>query len=256
MAMDDTDLTPLRQAVQAAPDDSEARLALLQALVAAAQWQEADDVSLPLRQHEALPHGALALLAIVSGKMERWEEVVQTCRQALELQPDDALLLFNLGTALAHQDDVQAAREAFEKAIEQQEDWAELQYNWGTVLLRQEHYTDALDAFERATELRESYPEAYFSCGNVHAMKGLEANGSLDYYEIDCAINAYKRAIQHRPGYPAALYNLGMLYGRMGSDEGLSIWDQYLEATDALDEEETFRMRAQEYKRDLQDRLR
>jgi hypothetical protein len=42
----------------------------------------------------------------------------------------------------------------------------------------------------------------------------------------------------------------------MGSDEGLRIWDQYLEATDALDEEETFRLRAREYKRDLQDRLR
>ncbi|MDH3599691.1 MAG: tetratricopeptide repeat protein [Candidatus Tectomicrobia bacterium] len=254
--MDDTDLTPLRQAVQAVPDDAEARLALLQALVAAEQWQEADEVSLPLRQHDAPPDAALTLLAIISGKLGRWDEAVQTCHQALELQPDDALLLFNLGTALAHQDDVEAARKAFEKAIEQQEDWAELQYNWGTVLLRQEHYTDALDAFERATELRESYVEAHFSCGNVHAMKGLEANGSLDYYEIDCAINAYKRAIQHRPGYPAALYNLGMLYGRMGSDEGLRVWDQYLEATDELDEEATFRVRAQEYKRDLQDRLR
>jgi tetratricopeptide (TPR) repeat protein len=165
--MDDTDLTLLRQAVQAAPDDSVARLALLQALVAVEQWQEADAVSGSLRQHEAPPDGARALLAIVSGKLQRWEEAVQICQQALELQPDDALLLFNLGTALAHQDDVQAAREAFEKAIEQQEDWAELHYNWGTVLLRQEHYTDALDAFERATELRESYPEAHFSCGRV-----------------------------------------------------------------------------------------
>jgi hypothetical protein len=42
----------------------------------------------------------------------------------------------------------------------------------------------------------------------------------------------------------------------MGSDEGLRVWDQYLDATDELDEEATFRVRAQEYKRDLQDRLR
>ncbi len=77
----------------------------------------------------------------------------------------------------------------------------------------------------------------------------------MDYYELDCATTAYKRAVQHRPGYPAALYNMGMLYGRMGSDEGLRVWDQYLEAASELPEEETYHMRVQEYKRDLQDRL-
>ena len=34
------------------------------------------------------------------------------------------------------------------------------------------------------------------------------------------------------------------------------VWDQYLEAAQDRPEEETWRMRAQEYQRDLQDRLR
>ncbi len=254
--MDETALAQLRQAVQAAPEDEAARLALLHALVAAEHWQEADEAGAPLLRSDMPPPAVHPLLAVVYGKLERWDETVEQCRQGLAQQPDDALLLFNLGAVLARQGDDEAALEALDKAAEQQEDWVEVHYNRGTVLLRQERYNDALDAFERATELRETYAEAHFNRGNVHAMKGLESDGSLDYYEIDCAINAYKRAVQHRPGYTAALYNLGMLYGRMGSEEGLRVWDQYLEVAGELAEEETWRMRAQEYKRDLQDRLR
>ena len=253
--MDDAELTSLRQAVQEAPEDTEARLALFNALVANEQWEEADEVSAPLLQLDAVPGGAHALFALTYGKLERWAEAVQHSQQALDLQSDDPLLLFNLGTALGHLEDFEEAKRAFEKAVEQQEDWAELQFNLGTICLRLENYSEALDAFERATELRETYAEAHFSCGNVHAMKALDPDGSLDYYEMDCAITAYKRAVHHRPDYTAALYNLGMLYGHMGSDEGLRVWDQYLEAAGEIDEEQTWCMRARQYKERLQERI-
>jgi tetratricopeptide (TPR) repeat protein len=123
------------------------------------------------------------------------------------------------------------------------------------VLLRQGRYNEAIKAFERAIAQRDAYPEAHFNRGNAHALKGLEPDGTLDYYELDCAINAYKTAIQQRPGYTAALYSLGMVYGRMTSSEGLRVWDQYLEAARDRPDEDSWRMRAQEYKRDLQDRL-
>lgn len=254
--MTETELERLRQVAQAAPEDQETRLALLRALVAGAHWQEAEEVGNALRQQETPPLEVHMLLGVVYAKQERVDEAIQQCRQALTRHPDDALLLFNLGTLLAQQGEYDAAQDMLAKAVTQHDAWAELHYNLGVVLLRQKRYKEALDAFERAVELRENYAEAHFSRGNVHAMKGLEPDGSLDYYEIDCAINAYKRAIQHRPGYTAALYNLGMLYGRMGSSEGRRVWEQYLETASTLDTEETWRMRAQEYKRDLEDRLR
>jgi hypothetical protein len=46
------------------------------------------------------------------------------------------------------------------------------------------------------------------------------------------------------------------VYQRMGSAEGLRVWNQYIEATQDLPDEEIWRLRAQEYTRDLQDRLR
>lgn len=254
--MDDTELTGLRQAVQEAPEELERRLALLKALVTHERWQEADEVSGPLLQEDPVRGNVHGLLALTYGKLERWDEAIQQSQKALDLQPDDTLLLFNLGTALGNMDEIEAAHRAFEKAAEQQADWAELQFNLGAIRLRLEAYSEALDAFERAAELREAYAEAYFSCGNVHAMKALDASGKLDYYEMDRAITAYKRAVHHRPGYTAALYNLGMLYGHMKSDEGLRMWDQYLEAAGELDDEQTFCMRARQYKENLQERLR
>lgn len=253
--MDTTDIDQLRRAVDAAPEDRETRLALLQALVTAEVWQEARDVGTPLLQDAAPLAPAHALMSLVYAKCAQVDEAITQCHQALAQQPDDALVLFNLGTMLAQQGNLAAALEWFEKAVAQHDAWPEAQYNLGTALLRLGRYHDAVEAFERALDQRERYPEAHFNRGNVHALLGLDPDGNLDYYELDCAINAYKAAIQQRPGYTAALYNLGMVYGRLTSSEGLRVWEQYLEAARDRPEEEAWRLRAQEYRRDLQDRL-
>src|SRR5712691_3929416 len=232
--MDDTELARLHQAVQADPVDTAARLALLYGLVVARRWHEAEQVGNPLLQAEDAPAAVHTCMGTVYGKQGRLDEAVQQCRQSLALAPDDVLALFNLGTLLARQDDSKAALECLDTVVDHAPDWAEAHYTRGTVLLRQERYQEAIRAFDRA----------------------LEADGSLNYYELDCAINAYKTAIQQRPGYTAALYNLGMVYQRMGSAEGVRVWNQYIEAAQDLPDEEIWRLRAQEYTRDLQDRLR
>jgi tetratricopeptide (TPR) repeat protein len=254
--MDTTDIARLRQAVQLAPDDMETHLTFLQALVTAEAWQEANETGTALLHLPSPPAAVHALMAVVYSKCQRLSDAIQQCRRALEHHPDDALQLFNLGTLLAQQGDTDAAVDALEKAVAQREDWAEAHYNLGTVLLRQKRYREAIAAFDRALVHQETYPAAHFSRGNAHAMLGLDDEGTLDYYELDCAINAYKTAIQQRPGYTAALYNLGMLYGRMTSSEGVRVWEQYLDASAGQPEEDTWRLRAQEYKRDLQDRVR
>jgi len=254
--MDDTELARLHQAVQADPADTTARLALLHGLIVARRWHEAEQTGSPLLQAEDTSAAMHTCMGIVYGKQGRLDEAVQQCRQALALAPDDVLALCNLGSLLARQDDPKAALAYLDKVVDHAPDWAEAHYTRGTVLLRQERYQEAIRAFDRAIECRATYPEAHFNCGNAHALRGLEADGSLNYYELDCAINAYKTAIQQRPGYTAALYNLGMVYQRMGSAEGVRVWNQYIEAAQDLPDEEIWRLRAQEYTRDLQDRLR
>ena len=254
--MDATELVKLQQLVEANPDDMTTRLALLQGCMAMERWPEAAEVGAPLLQHHPPSATVHTLMGVVYGKCQRLQEAVQQCRQALTLQAEDALTLFNLGTLLAQQGDLQAALEPLQHVTKQQKTWAIAHYTLGTVLLQEQRYVEAITAFEEALEQCPDYPEAQFNRGNAHAMKALDADGSLDYYELDCAINAYKMAIQQRPGYTAALYNLGMLYKRMTSSEGLRVWDQYLEAAHGVPDEETWYIRAQEFKRDLQSRGR
>jgi len=254
--MDDAELAGLQHAVQVDPANREARLALLHGLLAAQRWQDAEELGGALLQSDPVPAVVHTCMGIIYGKQARWEEAVQQCRLALALQPDDALTLFNLAHLLVRQDDGKAALECLEQAITHAPDWAEAQYTHGTLLLTEERYQEAVRAFDRALEYRTIYPEAHFNRGNAYALRALNSDGSLDYYELDCAVNAYKMAIQQQPGYAAALYNLGMLYKRMGSAEGLRVWNQYLEATQDLPDEELWRLRAQEYLHNQQDRLR
>ena len=253
--MEMSDLEHLRQAAQAAPEDAAARLALLQALVVAASWEEAETVGEELLQKDSPPPVAHALMGIVYGHRKRYEAAARQCQLALDSGTETPLSQYNLGVMLAQQDDFEAALIALQQVTCQCKAWPAAHYNLGVVLLRLERYSEAIDAFENAIEQCEVYPEAHFNRGNAHAMVGLSADGGLDYYEIDCAINAYKKAIQQRPGYTAALYNLGMLYGRMTSSEGIRVWEQYLAASRDLPEEATWHMRAQEYLRDLKHRL-
>lgn len=253
--MEMSDLERLRRATQAAPEDAAVRLALLQALVVAAFWEEAETVGEVLLQKGSPPPAAHSLMGIVYSQRKRHEEATRQCQLAIESGTDDPLSQYNLGVMLAQQDDVEAALSALQQVTQQCKAWPAAHYNLGVVLLRLERYSEAIDAFENAIEQCETYPEAHFNRGNAHAMIGLPADGRLDYYEVDCAINAYKQAIQQRPGYTAALYNLGMLYGRMTASEGIRIWEQYIAATQELPEEATWHMRAQEYLRDLQRRL-
>src|SRR5919199_6949840 len=99
--MDDTDLARLHQAMQDDPADPEARLALLQGLMAAEQWAEAAQVGSALLQDDRVRPTVHAGMGIVYGKQGRWDEAVQQCQRALALAPDDPLVLFNLGVALA-----------------------------------------------------------------------------------------------------------------------------------------------------------
>ena len=101
--MDDTELARLHQAVQAAPVDTAACLALLHGLVAAQRWHEAEQVGNPLLQAEDAPAAVHTCMGMVYGKQGRWDEAVQQCRQALVLHPDDALTLCNMGILLARQ---------------------------------------------------------------------------------------------------------------------------------------------------------
>jgi tetratricopeptide (TPR) repeat protein len=100
-------------------------------------------------------------MGIVYGKQGRLDEAVQQCRQALALDPDDVLVLGNLGSLLARQDDPKAALECLDKVVDHAPDWAEAHYTRGTVLLRQERYQEAAANFESLVNLQSDFVDDY-----------------------------------------------------------------------------------------------
>ena len=159
---DEAEITRMQQAVEADPADSDTRLALLQLLVEAARWKEAEQAGDVLLQEESPAAAAHALMGIVYGKSRRWDAAVGQCRQALEKQPDDPLVMFNLGSLLVQQGDPQAAIEHLEKVTKMQSDWAEAHYALGTALLNRERYREAINSFDDALDLRPAYPGSRF----------------------------------------------------------------------------------------------
>ena len=97
-------------------------------------------------------------MGIVYGKQGRWDEAVQQGRAALAIHPDDALILFNLGTFLVHQDDPKAALECLEKVVIHEPEWAAAHYTLGTVLLRAGALSEAIRAFDCAHRVPRHVP--------------------------------------------------------------------------------------------------
>lgn len=82
-----------------------------------------------------------------------YETAVQLYQQALESNPSDARLHFNLGSALARMGDAEQSVRAFERAKElmddpQQQSMAD--YNAGTLLAESEMYDEAVNFFRDA----------------------------------------------------------------------------------------------------------
>lgn len=92
-----------------------------------------------------------------------FEEAVQLYRQAIEQNPDDSRLYFNLGNALLKTGQQQEAMEAFsqskifaENALEQ----SAADYNTGRMLIDQEEFDEAVNYFREALKNNPDDPDA------------------------------------------------------------------------------------------------
>lgn len=92
-----------------------------------------------------------------------YETAAQLYRQAIEQNPDDARLHFNLGSALAKMGESEASVQAFQTAkqlMEDPQDKARADYNAGTALSEAEMYEEALDFYRSAMRNNPDDPDA------------------------------------------------------------------------------------------------
>jgi tetratricopeptide (TPR) repeat protein len=145
---------------------------------------------------------ALAYLAARFRDQGDAANAVMAFRKALEIKPDDATTLLNLGMTYSNSGDLENAMACYQQAANLAPENAMIFVNWGIALRRQGNAQAAIEAYRRAIDANPHLALAHFNLGNV-------------YYEREDfaqAIPAYEKAVELDPSLATAHFFLARAY--------------------------------------------
>ncbi|QWD90314.1 tetratricopeptide repeat protein [Polynucleobacter sp. MWH-Braz-FAM2G] len=138
---------------------------------------------------------AMHLMGIVCGMMGRPNEALPFFEQCLQINPQDAMLRFNLAKALSSLQRDGDALEHHQQAAKLDPSNQDIWLNYGRSLDNLRKRKEALACYEKAVSLKPDLMEGWFNKGKIL--------GELKCY--DEALNSYMRAYQLRPTEPFLL---------------------------------------------------
>ena len=153
-------------------------------------------------------------LAVIYGRENKKKEMLKLLKKSLEIKPDFADALNNLGNSQKEQGDISAAIDSYQKAIKSQPNFSDAYFNLANALKEDNDLIPAIDSYQKAIQLKPNFPEAYSNLGNAQK----ENN------DLSTAIDSYQKAIQLKPIFPEAYNNLGHTF---------QLQDRYVEAIQA-----------------------
>jgi tetratricopeptide (TPR) repeat protein len=136
-------------------------------------------------------------------------------REAVRLKPDYFEAHNNLGVALNHLGQMEAAADSYRRAVELRPDFMDGHNNLGVLLSTQQRFAEAVTAYEKAIRLQPNFPKAHNNLGTALAALG----------RIEEALACYQQAIALDPEYVSPHLNRSLswlLQGRFA--EG---WPEY-----------------------------
>jgi tetratricopeptide (TPR) repeat protein len=140
-------------------------------------------------------------------------------REALRLNPADAMAWFLLGLAVRGRGALADAEDAYREAVRLRPDFFEALNNLGNVLALRGRPEEAADYYRRVLRLRPDYVEAHNNLGAALRHQG----------DLAAAEASYREALRRRPEYPDALNNLGDVLARRGRlDDAVACYRQAL----------------------------
>jgi tetratricopeptide (TPR) repeat protein len=151
---------------------------------------------------------AWALLGDTERKMGLYVEAEKSYLKALELSPDDSVILYNLGTMLGDKlERYSDSAEVLEKAAVINPDHSQIWCNLGSSLRHLKRTDEAEKAFNRAIEID---PESW------HAWAGFGDMLQALKEDYAGAEEAYRKALAANPKHIGILNNLGIVLWKMG----------------------------------------
>jgi len=195
----------------------------------------------------------LHLLAIVYASQEKYQTAIKYYKRALELSPNDASVLSNLGSSLNSIGRNQEAFIVFQKAIKIDPNEPLFWYNAANTLCDTGEHKEALTYYDRSIKLDPQYYQAYINYGKV-LFDLKRYSESLTFYDealrinqnsLECLINkgatlkelalydeaivCLDKALSLKPDYAEGWSNKGMtLYELKRYDEAIAHYDRAL----------------------------
>ncbi|MFZ3149172.1 MAG: tetratricopeptide repeat protein [Methanothrix sp.] len=153
-------------------------------------------------------------------KQSKYDEAIQACDKAIELEPEYAMPWNNKGSALAVQGKYNESIPAYDKAIELDPKFAWPWNNKGSSLASQGKYNESIPAYDKAIELDPKYAMAW----NNKAI-------SLNYLgKYNDALKAYEEAIRLDPDLSSAWNDKAWILYVLGEyDESLKAANKSIE---------------------------
>ena len=140
------------------------------------------------------------LLAEAQRHRGRPHDAVLTLREALEIEPNNALAHHRLGVVLKDAGRAAEAEFSFKDAITANPNLAEAHVELGTLYSNQGQLAEAERCYRRAIAERPSFAVAHYNLGNI-----LRETDRLEE-----AAGAYREAVRFKPDNAEAWYNLGV----------------------------------------------
>jgi tetratricopeptide (TPR) repeat protein len=206
IALKETAKTPIFDALTA--DSNDAQLFYQKGLKEL--WQENWSAALTYFQKakEVNPQDAEVwfYLGVVYGKLGRYQDVIEACKQAIRIKLDLVEAHYNLGVTYDKLGRYQDAIESYKQAIRIKPDYANAHYNLGVFYFKLGRYQDEIEAYKQAIRIKPDFADAHNNLGVAYE--------NLGCYQEE--IEVCKQAIRIKPDFADAHYNLGVAYGKLG----------------------------------------
>ncbi len=135
-------------------------------------------------------------------KLDRNPDAIVAFEHALEITPDDAVVLWNLALLYEQEGRLPQAADTLRKTMELQPDWAEeASIRLASVESAQGHYRETAAALEQCLSIRKEWPDALFQLGAVLYRLG----------ETERAQEVMMRALHMKPEESAWVEELGRI---------------------------------------------
>jgi len=213
-------ITAFQGALKGNPQDVKINKDLAQSFLKAAQYEKAEEIYKFLAQltpEDATLYYRTILSMYNEAKMH--DKAIEAANKIIELNPDDADAVYNLGYMYFMLNKHKEAIQAFKRSLVLNPNFEYAYANIGNCSFQIKNYSQALWAYNKIVEINPENSDAWF-------------NMAVSYMQLkrfNNALKALKKTIELRPNYAVAYYNLAVVY--MNLHDNYSARDVYKQLT-------------------------